>query len=88
MYSSIPWDLLDYDRGLLYLPIYQSLLQCKDKLNEYGLFSNEKDIITYIELREKAIEQDNSPDKPYPGRMIDTYVESLIIQVSEVIGKL
>ncbi len=93
-YSSIPEDLLDPVRTYLDHPLYKSLVQCRDKLNRFKLFDNEKDIRTYIERRNIVEESDIQWGAPgvnaqfTPPHLVEPNGDFKIIHLSEVMGEL
>lgn len=90
-YSTIPEDLLNPDRRYLSNNIYQALIQCKYKLNNNKLFSNEIDILKYINSRERVIRSDIQLDftisQEHPAHLVEDFGNFMIFQVSEVVGE-
>jgi hypothetical protein len=89
-YSAIPDDLLlEPEQKHIEVPIYQSLVECWQLLNENKLFKNENDILTYIDRRNKVIASDiewTTGPNSVPMHLIEPDGDFCIFHLSEVIG--
>jgi hypothetical protein len=90
--STIPEELLDRPVfSYLKYPVYKELVQCRDKLNNKKLFSNQDDIVDYIIKREKVIKSDILwitdiiDGKESQSHLIEPEPDYDIIELSEVI---